>query len=445
MFLILVARAVAPVWEVTRSTGGVLCNLAKKRAFVNHYSFHIMDPEWGHMTIKMSGHPPFGAQVILNGHEYVAAAARAAGIGYVKEGNCFTRIADPAGLAQIADTLSQPATIGRLTQVMRSVDLHRLPVLRARPRRAGSAPGSATATRSIRPSTAATCCSPSARRWTGVFDRIVDRTRSRLDVPILRTLFGAKQRPGRNGTPDLSLRLAAVIETPRFDLTLFKLHFGNLTLKAYTKGEHVLRFEAVVHNTRALRCGRVLDNFPTIIGKLAAMVDRFSTTLDCVDTTFIGDDLLDRLPTPAQIGATRVGGVDLNKPRIRAALSAVLALSAGIGRFHRRRVHRQGPRDDRPHRLHDPASRLRPAQTPRQAPHRQTRPDPALPPRPAERGHHRRPARPARAGHRAHPRRRPQPPDGRKPITWTSVDRDYEKIRIDMQTLFQDLGIRAAA
>jgi hypothetical protein len=29
------------------------------------------------MTIKMSGHPPFGAQVILNGHEYVATQARA--------------------------------------------------------------------------------------------------------------------------------------------------------------------------------------------------------------------------------------------------------------------------------------------------------------------------------------------------------------------------------
>ena len=27
---------------------------------------------------------------------------------------------------------------------------------------------------------------------------------------------------------------------------------------------------------------------------------------------------------------------------------------------------------------------------------------------------------------------------------WLSVDRDYEKIRIDMQTLFRDLGIRAA-
>ena len=207
----------------------------------------------------------------------------------------------------------------------------------------------------------------------------------------------------------------------------------------------MLRFEAVVHNTRALRCGRVLDNFPTIIGRLAGMVDRFTTTLDCVDHTFIADDLLDRLPAPAQIGATRVGGVDLNKPRIRAALSAVLALSAGIGRLHRRRVHRQGPRHDRAHRLHHPASRLRPAQTPRQGADHQTRPDPPLPPR------HRSTAgtiaalltlreqviAPILAGVRS-------PRMGRKPITWTSVDRDYEKIRIDMQTLFQDLGIRAA-
>jgi hypothetical protein len=67
-----------------------------------------------------------------------------------------------------------------------------------------------------------------------VYDRVVDRTRSRLDLPTLRTLFGAKHRPGCNSTPDLSLRLAAVIETPRHDLTLFKVHFGNLTLKAYT-------------------------------------------------------------------------------------------------------------------------------------------------------------------------------------------------------------------
>ena len=80
VFLILVARAPATVWKVTRTGAGKIRNLEKTRQFVNHYSFHIMDPVFGHLTIKMSGHPPFAAQVILNGHEYVACQAQAAGL-----------------------------------------------------------------------------------------------------------------------------------------------------------------------------------------------------------------------------------------------------------------------------------------------------------------------------------------------------------------------------
>jgi hypothetical protein len=114
LFLILVGRAQAPVWEVTRTK-----HLERKQPmpYVNHYSFHILDPEWGHITIKISGHPPFPVQVILNGHEYVACQAHKAGICFTKEGNCFTHISDAAGLAKIADTLSQPGAIGRLNQV----------------------------------------------------------------------------------------------------------------------------------------------------------------------------------------------------------------------------------------------------------------------------------------------------------------------------------------
>src|SRR5215469_4657908 len=75
--------------------------LRRGRLYVNHYSFHIVDPDWGHLTIKISGHPPFPAQVILNGHEYVACQARKAGITFTKEGNCYTSISDAAGLAKI--------------------------------------------------------------------------------------------------------------------------------------------------------------------------------------------------------------------------------------------------------------------------------------------------------------------------------------------------------
>ena len=85
--------------------------------FVNHYSFHIWDEEWGHVIIKMSGHPPFGAQIILNGHEYVACGARQAGIEFQKEGNCFVHTANGAGRARIADSLSQAETEGRLRRL----------------------------------------------------------------------------------------------------------------------------------------------------------------------------------------------------------------------------------------------------------------------------------------------------------------------------------------
>lgn len=114
VFLILVGRAQAPVWEVSGKH-----HLERKRPmpYVNHYSFRILDRDWGHLTIKLSGHPPFPAQVILNGHEWVACQARQARIRFTKEGNCFTQISNPAALARIADTLSDPGTIGRLRQV----------------------------------------------------------------------------------------------------------------------------------------------------------------------------------------------------------------------------------------------------------------------------------------------------------------------------------------
>ena len=92
---------------------------------------------------------------------------------------------------------------------------------------------------------------------------VLDRVRSRLDVPRLRRLFGARCRPRGSGEP--SMKLATTIARPAYDLTIFKIHFGLLTVKAYTKGERVLRLEAITHNTKALGVGRVLDKFADIV------------------------------------------------------------------------------------------------------------------------------------------------------------------------------------
>ncbi len=331
VFLILAAKAPATVWKVHRSARGVITNIEKKREYVYHYSFHIMDPAFGHLTIKMSGHPPFGAQVILNGHEYVAVAAQAEGIGFTKEGNCFTGIADPQRLARVADAWPQQAAIGRLGQVCDrwiysaclcfGLDLAEQ-----------EASGFRYAYSVYQAEYSRNLLFKSGAQMEALFDRILDRTRSRLDIPAIRTLFGLKTRPHRTrkaGPPAQEI----VTGKPRYGLSWFRISFGRLQLKACTKGEHVLRFEATVHNTRELRCRRSLENFAEIITLLAGMADRFTTALDCADIGFLPDGVLDELPLPAQTGSRRITGVDLNKPRIRAALAAVLALAPAPGGF----------------------------------------------------------------------------------------------------------------
>ena len=277
-----------------------------------------------------------------------------------------------------------------------------------------------------------------------LFDRICDRTRSRLDIPTLRTLFGLKNRPHSNraaGPPAQEV----VIEKSQYGLTWFRIRFGLLQLKAYTKGEHVLRFEATVHNTKELRCRRSLENFPEIITRLTGMAERFATTLDCADISFLAGTTLDELPLPSRIGATRTGGIDLNKPRIRAALAAALALAAAPHGFtvaeftakarlldrHTDYTIRQAAYDLR--KLRGKGLAVKPGRTRRyHIPPEQARTIAALL---ALRDQV---IAPILAGVRS-PRR------GRKPAHWTPIDRDYETLRTAMQALFDDLGITPTA
>ena len=225
---------------------------------------------------------------------------------------------------------------------------------------------------------------------------------------------------------------------------MFKLHFGRLTGKAYTKGERVLRFEAIAHNTAELRCGRMIEKFPEIVTRLAGIVERFATALDCVDTGFLGDGILDELPT---------GSTARRRPRRRRRPEQ----TAHAGRAQ------APPSPSRRHRTGSPSPSSPPRSTPspvsitaatrvRQAAYdlRKLR-GKQLIDKPGRTRRYHVPPQAARtiaalltlrdqvitpilAAVRS-------PRMGRKPAHWTRVDRDYERIRIDMQTLFNDLAI----
>jgi hypothetical protein len=61
IFAVLVGRAPAPVWQVQFNHQGQIINVRHRDPWphVQHYYFQIIDPEWGHIMVRMCGYPPF--------------------------------------------------------------------------------------------------------------------------------------------------------------------------------------------------------------------------------------------------------------------------------------------------------------------------------------------------------------------------------------------------
>ena len=331
LFMVLVAKSQAIVWDVQMTGTGKIGDIARKKPmpYVNHYHFHILDPEWGHVTIKMSGHPPFGAQVMLNGHEYVACQAKRKQIDFSKEGNCFTDTTNAAGLARVADTLSHERITGRLREVCErwiystclifALDLEE---------QERSAFHYQFSTYQIEYSR--NLWFETGGQMEQVFQAFINRSRVPLNLDRVKTIFGDRYRPHRRRRKKDASRWGVVVEKPAYDLTVFKIHYGKLILKVYSKGERVLRIEVIIQNTKDLRgVRRSLDEFPKIVRHLKGILERFLDSLYCLEACFVADSTLEDLP----VGKVRVGGLDLNKPRTRLVMESVVSLSTAPAGF----------------------------------------------------------------------------------------------------------------
>lgn len=326
VFLILVAKAPALVWEVTKSAGGVP-HLTRKTPwpYVNHYHFHILDKDWGHLTVKLSGHPPFGLQVLLNGHEWVERRARKRRVAIVKDGNCFVAGSDLPALDRLAASLGDVHGIDRLAKVCERW-VYTSCVCFGLTREEQTRSGFHYQYSCYQLEYSRNLLFTRGTVLEEVYQGLLDRTRRMLDVPTLRTIFGTKRRP-RHRADSGPPRLERVIDGTTHDLTVLKLHFGRLTLKMYDKGARGLRIEVIVHHVKALRCGQRLEKLSIVLAKLQRMVIDFLNVVYAAHRGTLQADTLDTLPQPTQRGAQRLAGVDIQKPRMRAVMEAVLALA----------------------------------------------------------------------------------------------------------------------
>jgi len=160
-----------------------------------------------------------------------------------------------------------------------------------------------------------------------VYENLLDRTRRALDVKTLKTIFGRKYRPHNHTKRGSVCRLEKVIERPAYNLTVFKLHFGKLTLKIYDKGDRVLRVEVVAHNVKDLRCGALVEKWPRLLETLEQYLNNFLNIVQAAHVSFLDEGTFDSLAAPTQRGNRRQAGVDFNKVRMRRVAAAVVALA----------------------------------------------------------------------------------------------------------------------
>lgn len=322
IFAVFVSKAPAMVWDVKEFGDGKI-DIRKKKpsAYINHYSFHIQDQDWGHVTFKMSGHFPFGTQIILNGHEWVERRKGIKKLSIIKEGNCFTSFSNGEALSRIADTLSIQK--GQLENVCNHWIYKCLwfGLDKGEQDRSGF---------QYQYSIYQVEYSRNLLFKRGVqldemYQNLITLTRPKLDIKRLTTIMGRKNRPynRKQKRPGIEIR----IEKPNYNLTIFKIHFGKITLKLYDKDERVLRAEVVVHNAKELKCKRSVSNFEEIVSKLSIIMNNFMDNLCYTHVSLLKDDSFKQLTSPSKKGEKRLAGVDINKTRTIAIMESVLALA----------------------------------------------------------------------------------------------------------------------
>ena len=87
-----------------------------------HFYYYFMDREFGLMHVRLQSWLPMSIQVCLNGREYLARRLDRAGIGYEKNGNCFTQIDVLPRAQRMLDDLGERNWVSFLNALARRVN-----------------------------------------------------------------------------------------------------------------------------------------------------------------------------------------------------------------------------------------------------------------------------------------------------------------------------------
>ncbi len=331
IFAILVGRAPAPLWEVRRNAQDQITDLRRTQQWphVQHYYFQIIDPQWGHVVVRLCGYAPWGAQVIVNGHEWVERQAWAKKVRVAKVGNCFIEGTNYKAVQSLATDLSA-SDLGQRLQALCGRWLYSACLCFALPLAEQQRTNFHYQFSVWQLELSRNFLFKRPEVLEEVFQKLIDRTRAPLDIKTLETIFGRRHRQPTKKQPRAGrsgCEVAKELDASSWDMTVWRVRWGQIVLKVYDKAGRVLRVEVKVLNTAQLRCGKALAKLGQQLLCLHGLLERFLASLQAAHVGFLDAGQFERWAQPSQRGNRRLAGLDLNKARNRTVIAAVSGLA----------------------------------------------------------------------------------------------------------------------
>jgi len=280
--------------------------------WVVQYNFYINDHQWGRMFVRICPYLPFSARVCLNQHHWLANRMREESVDFKQCGNAFIKCAAPERLHKLAASLTPRdlLTCGQkwLTRLT--------PFFTATERQ------EAGCQHRLFFSQVEFCDNLIFYRRAALDklgERLLDANRTIGQPNKITAIFGRKITKQYRG------KLQTEIENMDLPNPVIRSHYRNGFIKQYVRDHLILRTEASSNNVNDYRVNKSVQNLPALGNALSAINDNYLNVQQDILESFIDRGQLRELAEPTITPAgKRIPGLKLDHPRQLALMHALV-------------------------------------------------------------------------------------------------------------------------
>jgi hypothetical protein len=291
--------------------------------WVVQYNFYLNDERWGRMFVRMCPYLPFSARICLNQHHWLANRMREERIDFQQCSNAFMRCARPERLQELADALTPRDLIACGQKWLACFTPFFTPQER----------DEAGCRHRLFFAQTEFCDNLVFHRRAALDrlgERLLDANRTIGQPNKITTIFGRRVTKLHHG------KLQTEIEHMDLANPVIRSHYRNGFIKQYVRDHLILRTEASTNNVTDYGVRKAIDNLPALRATLSAINDNYLNVQQDIVETFIDRGQLRELAQPT-ITATgkRIPGLKLDNARQLALMHALLRFShiAAVNNF----------------------------------------------------------------------------------------------------------------